>query len=87
MIKTLTKDIEISLYHNIDNQKCWRSKEFFVRSDYNALKEYYYSKYPTISVAAMIKESYETKQEYYQIILMFDEESDAAEFILKECNA
>jgi len=86
MIKSITKFVNITLYHNKDSQKCWRSNEFFVLSDYNALKDYYYLNYPSVSVAAMIEKTYDHKREFYQIILMFDNDADVAEFILKECS-
>ena len=82
MIKTLTKDISITFYPNKDCRRVWRTNETFVASDYNVLKEYYHLKYPTVSVAARIDET--DKEIFYQIILIFDEDADAAEF-MKEC--
>ena len=85
MIKSITKNVNITLYPNKDSQKCWRSNEFFVLSDYSALRDYYSTNYPSVSVAARIEKTNDSKQEFYQIILMFVEDADAAEFIMKEC--
>lgn len=81
MIKTIEKDINVTMTRS---HGAWRSSERFIQSDYRALVSKYNALYPDTMIAAAIDEG--DTVNYYQLIIIFKNEADEAEFILKECS-
>ena len=92
MIKTIEKDIVVTL---TNSNGAWRSNEFFTESDYRALVLKYDAQYPDAVIAGAIESGtwmphdrstcVSRTIEFYKFIIIFKNEADEAEFILKEC--